>query len=433
MNIDDVYNQLTDVDIKEQKILWDERGKGYYGEYLVFCELYRNLEGRFKILMNLNIPVNNSTTTEIDLLLIHETGLYVFEMKHYKGTIYGKSDDNKWTQYFPTRPNHSFNNPINQNKYHINALKQLYPDVPIYSCIVFTNAECTLKIENNAIDTEVITISKLSEILNKKFFHNKRQYSMEQLNDMFNKLSAYSSMKKPVIIDYKKADFLSWIQPTIYELEAIKKEKEDINQKLLNSIEENKREFKQKAEKMQKDSNKKVIIFAIIMAIIVIASLIFASNRIKNNTNELNTFKQKFLHIDQINNEYINDLSSYIDVSNQELLPLTDDAVSFTARISITNTTYGIALTKESTYIVMTENGNVYEYNVFGDHLKFNASANMLGTGIRDYGDLAKSQFYGISNLNDISYIKLTGISLFQLDSRRTVIKDNLEIELYSK
>ena len=31
MDIKDIYKQLTDVDIEEQKRLWDERGKGYYG------------------------------------------------------------------------------------------------------------------------------------------------------------------------------------------------------------------------------------------------------------------------------------------------------------------------------------------------------------------------------------------------------------------
>ena len=84
MDIKNVYKQLTNVDIEEQKRLWDERGKGYYGEYLVFFELYKKMAGNGKILMNLNIPTENGGTTEIDLLLIHETGIYVFEIKNLK-------------------------------------------------------------------------------------------------------------------------------------------------------------------------------------------------------------------------------------------------------------------------------------------------------------------------------------------------------------
>ncbi|MCI8554207.1 MAG: NERD domain-containing protein [Clostridiales bacterium] len=100
MDIKEIYNNLTNVNIDNQKELWDARGKGYYGEYLVFCELYKQISGNCKILMNLDIPTRNGKTTEVDLLLIHETGIYVFEIKHYQGTIYGKDTDNTWTQYF---------------------------------------------------------------------------------------------------------------------------------------------------------------------------------------------------------------------------------------------------------------------------------------------------------------------------------------------
>lgn len=127
MELKETYRQLTNVDIIEQKQIWDERGKGYYGEYLLFCELYKEISGECKILMNLNIPVNAMNTTEIDLLLIHETGLYVFEVKHYTGTIYGKDTDAFWTQYFRTAKNEVFKNPIEQNGYHIRALKNKIP------------------------------------------------------------------------------------------------------------------------------------------------------------------------------------------------------------------------------------------------------------------------------------------------------------------
>ncbi len=74
-DINNVYYNLTGVNINEQKILWDERGKGYYGEFMVFERLYKNIPGVSKILMNINVPVSGNKTTEIDLLMIHETGL----------------------------------------------------------------------------------------------------------------------------------------------------------------------------------------------------------------------------------------------------------------------------------------------------------------------------------------------------------------------
>ena len=64
MNLNNLYNQLTNVDINDQIQLWNDRGKGYYGEFLVFGELYKNIPGNCKILMNLNLPTKNLNTTE---------------------------------------------------------------------------------------------------------------------------------------------------------------------------------------------------------------------------------------------------------------------------------------------------------------------------------------------------------------------------------
>lgn len=433
MNIDNVYEQLTNVNIAEQKQIWDERGKGYYGEYLLFTHIYRHLTGFGKVLMNLNIPVSECKSTEIDLILIHETGLYVFEAKHYKGTIYGKNTDKMWTQYFIQAENQHFNNPVNQNNYHIKALNNFFPDIPKHSFIVFTSPECTLRIENNNPDIDICTLDNIQLKLENKFFRSTKRFSKEEINDIFIKLCPFSQMKQKVIIDRKEADFLSWVTPTIKKLEEAKTEVESVRQDLNKEIEKTKLSLISEREKLN-NSRKKGIVFNVIVAVLcVVISIIVCSSIIKKNTNELNTFKQKFQHIDQIDNKYFKDLSSYVSVSNIQLSPFSSDAVTFTARISMDTSTYGIALTENSTYIVMLEDGKVYEYNVFGKHLTYNASANMIGKYIREYGDLAKIYFYGISDIDTISYIKLTGINLFQTNNISTIIKDNLEIELYSK
>ena len=152
--------------------------------------------------------------------------------------------------------------------------------------------------------------------------------------------------------------------------------------------------------------------------------------QIANNYNsKLEEFKNNFKHIDEIKTEYIDKINEYVDVTN---ISLTSDAVSFTAMLSVNNDNYGIALTETSKYIVMTNNGNVFEYDVFGKHLAYNRYLNMIGKGIRKSGTLAQIKFYDVKK-EDITYIKLTDIELFNLDKNKTLVKDNLEVELYNK
>ena len=224
MELKKVYKQLTSVEIDEQRQIWDERGKGYYGEYLLFCKLYKEISGNGKILMNLNIPVDESRTTEVDLLLIHETGLYVFEIKHYKGVIYGQDSDPIWTQYFRTASNNTFRNPIEQNGYHIRAIKKLFPDMPVRSCVVFTSDECEIRVVNTNEEIDICRLCDVGNVLRKRFQMSYSKYSMEEIDSVFTQLSMYSPMQDMVTIDKAEADFSAWIQPAIAGLEWAKAE-----------------------------------------------------------------------------------------------------------------------------------------------------------------------------------------------------------------
>lgn len=434
--MNDIYKQLTNVDIEEQQKLWDERGKGYYGEFLVFCELYKNIQGNCKILMNLNIPTINEKATEIDLVLIHETGVYVFEIKHYKGTIYGDEKNNIWTQYFRTTKNNTFRNPILQNNYHINALKNILHEIPLKSIIVFTNQSCNIKVTNHNSNITICKINNLIKILEQTFQNSQIKYSIEEIDSMFNTLSKYSQMQEQIIYNGKEESFISWLQPA---LQSIDEEKS----KIIKQLHQNKKIMIGK------------IIYNITVSIICIVVMISYISSIKSNYNdklkateenynsklqtiednyniELEKFKQNFKHVDEIDNEYITALNEYFSVSNISLNTSSSNSVTFTAKISTNNDVYGMALTENSKYIVMLSNGKVYEYDVFGSHLNYNKYYNMIGKGIRDFGNLAQIQFFETAK-DEISYIKITDIELFKLDASRTLIKKDLELELYSK
>ncbi|KHF39458.1 nuclease-related domain-containing protein [Halalkalibacter okhensis] len=120
--------------------------KGNYGEYLTFSVL-KNVSGYKRLMTNLYIPTKDGKTTEIDLLLITETGLYVLESKNYSGWIYGDESNRYWTQTLPPKMHkYQFFNPIWQNSRHINALKQkLEIEGSLLKSYIIFSERCTLK------------------------------------------------------------------------------------------------------------------------------------------------------------------------------------------------------------------------------------------------------------------------------------------------
>lgn len=97
----------------------------------------------YRILQNVYVPKRGGTS-EIDVLLLHETGIYVIESKNLSGSIYGENRYSQWLRYkrgceFPDQ----FPNPVQQNEGHIKALCNFlnirFGRVPVYSYIVFGN------------------------------------------------------------------------------------------------------------------------------------------------------------------------------------------------------------------------------------------------------------------------------------------------------
>ena len=63
---------------------------GKYGEYMIYEKLRNFEKSGGKFLFNCYLDRGNNKTTEIDVLLICGSGIFVFESKNYNGWIYGK-------------------------------------------------------------------------------------------------------------------------------------------------------------------------------------------------------------------------------------------------------------------------------------------------------------------------------------------------------
>ena len=69
--------------------------------------LANNLDGYAKTVHNVYVP-HKGRTSELDVLMVHEKGIFVFESKNYSGWIFGAADQQKWTQCLPNGEKKSF-------------------------------------------------------------------------------------------------------------------------------------------------------------------------------------------------------------------------------------------------------------------------------------------------------------------------------------
>jgi hypothetical protein len=289
----EIYKYLTGVDINKERAIWDERGKGYYGEFLVFCRLMDALPYPSKMLMNLNIPVNNYKTTEIDLIAITPVGIIVYEVKHYKGTIYGSGNGKVWTQYFKTQPNHTFQNPLEQNAYHCDSLRKLL-NLPTYSVVVFTNNECDLRLDN--VLTPVCDLNYVTGVSQNIIKANSAILDKDGVELIFNRLSQYSNMSIPVAPNGNPTPFSTWI----YSMQS----------GLVSFEEEKKKEITKKNEAEHESFKKKLktlLILGVAIPVVVTALLLAIGIPviISNKSNVEAKYKNEYnIKISEIEAEY---------------------------------------------------------------------------------------------------------------------------------
>ena len=97
---------------------------------------------------DLMIRSGNGKTTQIDIVVATDAGLIVIEVKDFTGWIFGKGNQEYWTQVSGYgRYTNRFYNPFKQNEGHIKALRGLSPQMatlPMYSLVVFAG-DCEIK------------------------------------------------------------------------------------------------------------------------------------------------------------------------------------------------------------------------------------------------------------------------------------------------
>lgn len=173
--------------------------KGNYGEFLTFTKLEK-LSDQNKLLTNLYIPRDDGTTTEVDLVMISPTGIYVFESKNYSGWIFGDEKNKNWTQTLENGQKNRFYNPIWQNKAHINALKTVLNlnDDAFKSYIIFSE-RCTLKkINVTSSNVKVIKRDQLIKNVKKDIKALPEIFTSDEVNKIYSSLQKYTNVDEDI-------------------------------------------------------------------------------------------------------------------------------------------------------------------------------------------------------------------------------------------
>ncbi|MBC7879299.1 MAG: NERD domain-containing protein [Anaerolineales bacterium] len=136
----------------------------------------------FHLLNNITIPFQDGTT-QIDHILISTKGVFVIEVKHYSGWIFGNEKSDKWTQTI-YRVKNSFQNPIRQNYRHVKAIQQLLEFLPkeqIHSIVVFSgSAQFKTPIPNGVFYPNQL-VSHLNSFQDDVISSNRLEFSVGRL------------------------------------------------------------------------------------------------------------------------------------------------------------------------------------------------------------------------------------------------------------
>lgn len=174
--------------------------KGNYGEFLTFAYLEK-LDGNNKLMTNLYIPKLDGSTTEVDLIMISQTGIYVFESKNYSGWIFGNEKDKNWTQVLQNKQKNRFFNPIWQNNGHINALKRAtgIDNSSLYKSYIIFSERCELKkITVASAHIKVIKRNALIKAIKEDIATSKKCLTDVEVNQLFFQLQKYTCVDEAV-------------------------------------------------------------------------------------------------------------------------------------------------------------------------------------------------------------------------------------------
>lgn len=183
-------------DVTRNSFLGTSFNAGASGEYQLYKTLKSYEAAGARFLFNCYLPASNGKTSEIDVIMIYRSGIYVFESKNYGGWIFGSESNQMWTQTLRSRlgvQKERFYNPIKQNRTHIKWIeRQIGSMYPIHNIVVFSNRCEFMDLTITSDDVHVIHVKDVFNTVHEIDTAHGFRLEQHQVDQIYNVLFPYA-------------------------------------------------------------------------------------------------------------------------------------------------------------------------------------------------------------------------------------------------
>lgn len=160
--------------------------------------IFRRLEKSFPdsmLLANVHIPYQDGQTNDIDIVLIHSSGVYLIECQTLKGKVYGSDKSKEWVQWITAKNKHQFPNPLPKNKQCTRFLSQ-YLSLPyegLTPLIVFGKDTLTVKVKlSSSTKAKVIHVDDIEKTIRSLIKDSSSVLTTKDMKSIYQKLSLFT-------------------------------------------------------------------------------------------------------------------------------------------------------------------------------------------------------------------------------------------------
>ncbi len=170
--------------------------------YLTDCEIFQTVRNSyFKILNNLYLPKNSiSDTTTIDSVLIHPTGIYLFENSVFEGWIYGDADSKFWSATVLRNnrtKNSEYENPVLRSVRNEEAIRRMFEKAEslpmhIFSYVVFSDKAVLKDVPESSVERKLVLRGQLAQSLVRTFSLATPVYTENEIDELALELAGFA-------------------------------------------------------------------------------------------------------------------------------------------------------------------------------------------------------------------------------------------------